>query len=70
MTIEILVPEGPHGVQALLSTLAPRAAMTDFIIQPNEQFVHVLEGHVRGRADADRDPPAPAAVISVACVDP
>lgn len=47
VTIEILVPEGPHGMQALLSTLAPRAAMADFIIQPNEQFVHVLEGHIR-----------------------
>lgn len=45
--IEILVPEGPHGMQALLSTLAPRAAMADFIQQPNEQFVHVLEGHIR-----------------------
>lgn len=47
VTIEILVPEGPHGVQALLSTLEPRAAMVDFIVQPNEQFVHVLDGHVR-----------------------
>jgi transcriptional regulator with XRE-family HTH domain len=45
--IEILVPEGPHGMQALLSTLAPRAAMEDFIQQPNEQFVHVIEGHIR-----------------------
>lgn len=45
--IEILVPEGPHGMQALLSTLAPRAAMQDYISQPYEQFVHVLEGHVR-----------------------
>ena len=42
--IEILVPEGPHTMQALLATFSPKAAMEDFIIQPNEQFVHVIEG--------------------------
>lgn len=45
--IEILVPEGPHTMQALLATFNPKAAMEDFIVQPNEQFVHVLEGHIR-----------------------
>lgn len=45
--MEILVPEGLHGIQALLSTLAPLAAMQDYIQQPHEQFVHVLEGHIR-----------------------
>lgn len=45
--VQILVPDGPHGMQALLSTLAPNARMSDFVRQPNEQFVHVLEGHVR-----------------------
>jgi transcriptional regulator with XRE-family HTH domain len=44
ITIEILVPSGPHGMQALLSTFAPKAAMADFVTQENEQFVHVLEG--------------------------
>ena len=45
--IEILVPEGPHTLQALLATFSPRAAMEDFIAQQNEQFVHVIEGHIR-----------------------
>jgi len=45
--IEILVPEGPHTMQALLATFAPKARMEDFIIQTNEQFVHVVEGHIR-----------------------
>lgn len=45
--IEILVPPGPHGLQALLSTFAPRAAMEDFVLQSNEQFLHVIEGHFR-----------------------
>jgi transcriptional regulator with XRE-family HTH domain len=45
--IEILVPEGPHTIQALLATFAPKARMEDFIVQTNEQFVHVVEGHVR-----------------------
>jgi transcriptional regulator with XRE-family HTH domain len=45
--IEILVPEGPHTMQALLATYEPRAAMADYIVQLNEQFVHVIEGHIR-----------------------
>ena len=45
--VEILIPEGPHGLQALLSTLSPRAAMKDFVLGPNEVFVFVLEGKVR-----------------------
>jgi transcriptional regulator with XRE-family HTH domain len=45
--IEILVPDGPHLVQALLATFAPRAAMDDYVTQPFEQFVHVAEGHIR-----------------------
>jgi transcriptional regulator with XRE-family HTH domain len=45
--VEILVPEGPHSLQALLATFEPHAAMEDFVIQRTEQFVHVLEGHVR-----------------------
>jgi transcriptional regulator with XRE-family HTH domain len=45
--VEILMPEGPHALQALLTTLSPRAAMKDFIVQPNEIFVLVLEGKVR-----------------------
>ena len=47
IVIEILVPDGPHGMQALLSTFEPRAAMEDFILQEHEQFVHVVDGHVR-----------------------
>ena len=45
--VEILMPEGPHAMQALLTTLSPRAAMKDYVIQPNEIFVLVLEGKVR-----------------------
>ncbi len=45
--VEILMPEGPHALQALLTTLSPRAAMKDFIVQPNEIFILVLEGKVR-----------------------
>jgi transcriptional regulator with XRE-family HTH domain len=45
--VEILVPEGPHALQALLATFEPRAAMADFVAQPYEQVVHVIEGHVR-----------------------
>jgi transcriptional regulator with XRE-family HTH domain len=45
--VEILTPEGPHAMQALLTTLSPRAAMKDFIVQTNEIFVFVLEGKVR-----------------------
>jgi XRE family transcriptional regulator, regulator of sulfur utilization len=45
--VEILMPEGPHAVQALLTTLSPRAEMKDFIVQPNEIFILVLEGKVR-----------------------
>jgi transcriptional regulator with XRE-family HTH domain len=45
--IEILVPEGPHTMQALLATFSPQAAMEDYILQPYEQFVHVIEGHTR-----------------------
>ena len=33
--------------RALLATYAPRAAMQDFIVQSDEQFVFLLEGHVR-----------------------
>ena len=47
--VEILTPEGPHAMQALLTTLSPRAAMKDFIVQTNEIFVFVLEGKVRTR---------------------
>jgi transcriptional regulator with XRE-family HTH domain len=45
--VEILTPEGPHAMQALLTTLSPKAAMKDFIVQPNEIFTVVLEGKVR-----------------------
>jgi transcriptional regulator with XRE-family HTH domain len=45
--VEILVPEGPHTMQALLATFAPKAAMEDYVIQTNEQFVFVLDGKVR-----------------------
>ena len=45
--IELLVPDGPHTLQALLATFAPHARMQDYIPQPNEQFTHVIEGHVR-----------------------
>jgi len=45
--IEILVPDGPHVFQALLATFEPHATMEDFIIQRTEQFVHLVEGHVR-----------------------
>lgn len=45
--LELLLPEGPHGLQALLATYAPRAAMQDFVVQTNEQFVFLVEGHVR-----------------------
>jgi transcriptional regulator with XRE-family HTH domain len=45
--VELLLPEGPHALGALLATYAPRAAMQDFIVQSDEQFVFLLEGHVR-----------------------
>jgi transcriptional regulator with XRE-family HTH domain len=45
--IEILVPEGPHTLQALLATFEPRAAMEDFVAQPHEQVVHVVQGDIR-----------------------
>jgi quercetin dioxygenase-like cupin family protein len=45
--IEILVPEGPHTMQAFLATFSPRAAMEDFVPQLNEQFVYVIDGHIR-----------------------
>jgi transcriptional regulator with XRE-family HTH domain len=45
--LEVLVPEGPHALQALLATYAPRARMEDFVVQTNEQFVHLLEGRIR-----------------------
>jgi len=45
--IELLVPDGPHSLQALLATFAPHAAMQDYIPQPSEQFTHVIEGRVR-----------------------
>ena len=45
--VEILIPEGPHTMQAVLSTFSPKAAMEDFVVQTNEQFVFVLEGKVR-----------------------
>jgi len=45
--VEILTPEGPHAMQALLTTLPPNAAMKDFIVQTNEVFAFVLEGKVR-----------------------
>ena len=45
--VEILVPEGRHLLQALLATFAPRAAMEDFVPQPHEQVLHVIEGHIR-----------------------
>ncbi len=52
--VEVLVPEGPHALQALLATYAPNAHMEDFVVQQNEQFVYLLEGRsphrVRGRA--------------------
>src|SRR5687768_86597 len=45
--VEVLAPQGPKQMQALLATLLPGAAMQDYIVQDNEQFVHVLEGRVR-----------------------
>ncbi len=45
--VEVLAPQGPKQMQALLATLLPGAAMEDYIVQDNEQFVHVLEGRVR-----------------------
>jgi transcriptional regulator with XRE-family HTH domain len=45
--VEVLAPQGPKQMQALLATLLPGAKMEDYIVQDNEQFVHVLEGHVR-----------------------
>lgn len=45
--IEILVPPGPHVLHALLATFAPQAAMEDSIVEQHEQFVHIVEGHVR-----------------------
>jgi transcriptional regulator with XRE-family HTH domain len=53
--IEILVPGGPHTMQALLATFSPRAEMEDFIPQPNEQFVHVIDGHIRTEFGDGRD---------------
>jgi transcriptional regulator with XRE-family HTH domain len=45
--IEVLAPQGPKQMQALLATFLPGAEMQDYIVQDNEQFVHVIEGHVR-----------------------
>ena len=45
--VEVLVPEGPHTMQAILATFAPSARMQDYIPQPNEQFTHVIEGRIR-----------------------
>jgi transcriptional regulator with XRE-family HTH domain len=45
--VEILTPEGPHAMQAFLTTLSPKATMTDFVVQTNEIFAFVLEGKVR-----------------------
>lgn len=45
--IEVLAPEGPRTMQALLATFDPLAAMQDFVLQENEQFVLVLEGRVK-----------------------
>jgi len=45
--VEVLVPDGPHTMQALLATFAPLARMLDYVPQPNEQFTHVIEGRVR-----------------------
>lgn len=45
--IEVLAPEGPRTMQALLATFAPRAAMQDFVLQENEEFVLVLSGRIR-----------------------
>jgi quercetin dioxygenase-like cupin family protein len=45
--VELLLPEGPHALGALLATYAPRAEMQDFVVQTDEQFVFLLEGHAR-----------------------
>jgi transcriptional regulator with XRE-family HTH domain len=45
--VEVLAPQGPKQMQALLATMLPGAAMQDYIVQDNEQFVHVIEGRVR-----------------------
>ena len=45
--VELLVPDGPHTMQALVATFAPLARMQDYIPQPNEQFTHVVEGRIR-----------------------
>lgn len=45
--IEILVPEGPRTMQALLATFAPGAAMKDYVITTTEQFTFVVEGRLR-----------------------
>jgi transcriptional regulator with XRE-family HTH domain len=45
--VELLVPEGPHTMQAVLATFSPLARMQDYIPQPNEQFTHVIEGRIR-----------------------
>ena len=34
-------------MQALLATFLPGAAMEDFVVQENEQFVHMLDGRIR-----------------------
>jgi transcriptional regulator with XRE-family HTH domain len=45
--VEILTPEGPHAMQAFLTTLSAKATMKDFVVQTNEIFAFVLEGRVR-----------------------
>jgi transcriptional regulator with XRE-family HTH domain len=45
--VEVLAPQGPKTMQALLATFLPGAAMEDFVVQENEQFVHMLEGRIR-----------------------
>jgi XRE family transcriptional regulator, regulator of sulfur utilization len=45
--LEVLAPQGPKTMQALLATFQPGAAMEEFVVQENEQFVHMLEGRIR-----------------------
>jgi len=45
--VELLMPDGPHTMGALLATFSPLTHMRDYIPQPYEQFAHVIEGRVR-----------------------
>ena len=45
--VEVLAPESERSMAPLLATLAPGGAMTDYVSQPDEEFLLVIEGKAR-----------------------